>query len=73
LALAPGEISVFKILSALEGPVPKLACIVGEECRLDHGCPTAPLWHYLERRIQEELSRLTLADVLRMGQEVTSP
>ena len=67
LALAPEEITVSRVLSALEGPMPKLACIVGEDCEIDAGCPTAPLWRYLERRIQEELSQLTLADVVAMA------
>lgn len=67
LALAPEEITVDRVLSALEGPMPKLACIVGDDCDIDKGCPTAPLWRYLERKIQEELSRLTLADVVAMA------
>jgi len=67
LAKAPEEISVSQVLAALEGPVPKLACIVGEDCEVDEGCPIAPLWRYLERRIREELSRLSLADVVAMA------
>ena len=67
LALAPEEITVDRVLSALEGPMPKLACIVGDDCDIDKGCPIAPLWRYLERKIQEELSRLTLADVVAMA------
>jgi len=70
LAKAPEEISVSEVLAALEGPVPKLACIVGEDCRIDQSCPTAPLWKHIERRISEELSRLSLADVVTMAREV---
>jgi len=67
LAQAPEEISVGQVLAALEGPVPKLACIVGENCEIDEGCPTVPIWRYLERRISEELSQLSLADVVAMA------
>jgi len=67
LAKAPEEISVSQVLAALEGPVPKLACILGEDCEIDEDCPTAPLWRYLEQRIREELSRLSLADVVAMA------
>lgn len=67
LAVSPEEVQVSHILSALEGPMPKLACIVGEDCDIDEGCPTAPLWRFLERRIQQELSRITLADVVAMA------
>jgi len=71
LALAPKEITVSRVLAALEGPMPKLACIVGEDCEIDEGCPTAPLWRHLERLIQEELSKLTLADVVRMARKAS--
>jgi len=70
LALPPEEISVGKVLDVLEGPVPKLACIVGEDCDIDDSCPTAPIWRYLERKITQELAQITLADVVKMARKV---
>ncbi len=66
LARAPSEITVGEILRALEGPDFSAASLFSEDCQVVEGCAAAPLWDHLIRYLDEELTRLTLADVIKM-------
>lgn len=66
LAKDPGEISVLAILTAAEGSMAVVACLEDEPNQCPHSgeCKTLPLWIGLQKRIDEYLGGITLADVV---------
>ena len=57
---------IYEILSAVEGSLAPVSCLASpvNVCPRREGCKTLPLWMNLNRRIQDYLSSITLADVV---------
>ncbi len=70
LAKEPADISVRDILRALEGPDFSAASLFSEDCQVVESCAAAPLWNHLIQYLEEELARLSLADVIEMVKPV---
>jgi Rrf2 family protein len=70
LARAPREISVRRVLEALEGTLAPVSCLSSEtHCKLAADCPNRVLWDYLNRKIQDTLESVSLQDALRWIQK----
>ena len=65
LALKPNRISVGDILEILEGGLSLVDCVEDPKlCRREKECPTREIWLRMSERLLEELSSLSLQDVL---------
>ena len=60
------DYTVAQILSAVEGSLAPVSCLESpvNTCPRREGCKTLPMWMSLNRRIQEYLNSVTLADVV---------
>ena len=65
LARPPETITVAAILKAVEGSLAPVACldIPNNVCPRAGNCVTLPMWRELERRIDEYLNSVTVADL----------
>jgi Rrf2 family protein len=74
LARLPGDVTVRDVLAASEHVTFEVNCdrhpVDQQRCSPDHACSIRPVWRMLERRINEVLSGVTLADLLRTEPEV---
>lgn len=74
LARDPGEISVRDIMSAAERQTFEVNCdthpVDTERCAPTSGCTIRPVWRALQRRIDQLLAGVTLADLLREETDV---
>lgn len=74
LARLPGDVTVRDVLAASEHVTFEVNCdrhpVDEQRCSPDHACSIRPVWRMLERRINEVLSGVTLADLLRTEPEV---
>lgn len=66
LALPPEECTVGGALKAAEGSLAPVPCLesCADECRYSAKCLTLPVWRELDKRIDEYLESITIADVL---------
>lgn len=66
LTRAPEEYRAGEILRLAEGGLSPVSCLErgAEPCARMARCPTFPLWHELDRRINEYLDSVTLADLM---------
>lgn len=68
LARSPGEITMRDVIHASELETFDLHCVthpVGEDrCSSSHNCSIRPVWLMLQRRIDDVLESVTLADLL---------
>ncbi len=65
LARKPDKISVGQILKVLEGGLSLVDCVEDPRvCEREKICPTRDIWLRMSERLMEELSSLTLRDVL---------
>ena len=65
LAQPPGEINLWDISAAIDGDGFMSQCLLGDEsCDDMRDCPTHQFWKVERAKIQEELTRTTLADVV---------
>jgi Rrf2 family cysteine metabolism transcriptional repressor len=62
----PAEISISEVLSALEGQLVSLECLVpgGSACGRESGCEVRCVWLRVQDCLQETLGGMMLADVL---------
>ncbi|HEX7024040.1 MAG TPA: Rrf2 family transcriptional regulator [Gemmatimonadales bacterium] len=69
LARDPGTITVFDVMTASEHQTFELNCsshpVDTERCSPGSACSIRPVWHALQRRIDDLLSGITLADLLK--------
>ena len=76
LARAAADISIRDVIEASETTTFDLHCVthpVGEErCSSSHNCSIRPVWILLQRRIDDVLSAVCLADLLAEEGEVRS-
>ena len=70
LARPPETITVAAILKAVEGSLAPVACldILNNVCPRAGNCVTLPMWRELERRIDEYLESVTVADLAGQSQ-----
>ena len=65
LARKPDKISVGQIIKTLEGGLSLVDCVEDPKvCEREKNCPTRDIWLRMSERLMEELSSLTLSDVL---------
>ncbi len=65
LARKPDKISVGQIIKVLEGGLSLVDCVENPKvCEREKNCPTRDIWLRMSERLMEELSSLTLRDVL---------
>ena len=65
LAQDPDKISVGEIIEILEGGLSLVDCVEDPKfCRRQKDCPTKDIWLRMSGRLMEELSALSLQDVL---------
>ena len=65
LARKPDKISVGQIIKVLEGGLSLVDCVEDPKvCEREKNCPTRDIWLRMSERLMEELSSLTLRDVL---------
>jgi len=65
LARKPDKISVGQIIKILEGGLSLVDCVEDPKvCEREKNCPTRDIWLRMSERLMEELSSLTLSDVL---------
>ncbi|HEX7025239.1 MAG TPA: Rrf2 family transcriptional regulator, partial [Gemmatimonadales bacterium] len=69
LARDPDTITVFDVMTASEHQTFELNCsshpVDTERCSPGSSCSIRPVWHALQRRIDDLLSGITLADLLK--------
>ena len=67
LSRDPSEYTVGEIIRVLEGPLSPVACLKTDDvdCPKASECLTLPLWQELDRRMNDYLDCITLADVLK--------
>ena len=72
LARPPETITVAAILKAVEGSLAPVACldIPNNVCPRAGNCVTLPMWRELERRIDEYLNSVTVADLSGQSQAI---
>ena len=65
LARKPDKISLGQIIKVLEGGLSLVDCVEDPKiCERERNCPTRDIWLRMSERLMEELSSLTLSDVL---------
>jgi len=74
LARPPEEVSIRDLMNAAEHQTFEVNCDVhridAERCSPDTACTIRPVWHALQRRIDEFLVGISLADLLRDESQV---
>ncbi|OAG28642.1 RrF2 family transcriptional regulator [Thermodesulfatator autotrophicus] len=74
LARPPEEITVWDVVSVLEGIEALTPCIVKPElCEQSDTCPTRDVWVLLTKTIENCLKSITLADLLKKMEEGEEP
>lgn len=64
LAKSPADISVFELISALEGPVALMECIESPgDCRQEPTCGVKKHWQVINITVRSALERISLADM----------
>ena len=68
LARRPEQITLADLIEVLEGPVRLAECVTGEsgdvmECRLMDRCPIADPVHRVQRKLNDFLRKVTLAEI----------
>lgn len=69
LAREPQEITVFDVMTASEHQTFEINCeshpVDADRCSPTSGCSIRPVWHALQRRVDDLLSGISLADLLK--------
>lgn len=66
LAVAPAEISIAQILAAMDGNLALTECSTHHShCSLESVCHIRTNWRSISQIVQESLTKVTLADMLR--------
>ena len=66
LAMAPREISVTRMISAIEGPLAMTECSAHQptSCDLEPSCPVSSNWKKISEKVASALDEMTLADMV---------
>ena len=67
LTRAPGNYAIGEILRLTEGDLAPVACLEcgAEACKRTADCRTLPMWRELNRRINDYLDSVTIADLMK--------
>lgn len=73
LSRAPELVGVGEVYRVMEGPVAPMDCVsedpADQTCPLIDGCQTRPVWIKVRDSIVDALDSMTLADLVREGQD----
>lgn len=73
LAIDPGKINLFELLTALEGNLTPVECIINPQlCKKHSICATIELWKEIYNKTADLLKNKTLADLLSVKMEKKS-
>ena len=66
LSRDPADVSIGEIIRASEGPISPVACLRSGDmdCPKAEDCVTLPLWQELDRRMNDYLDSVTLAELI---------
>ncbi len=70
LAVPPTNISVARVIAALEGPISMTHCVSVDdrgretECENTEHCPVRPNWQRINQVVQDALARVTIAEMV---------
>ena len=77
LAREPDAISVRDVMAASEHQTFEINCdthpVDAERCAPSSGCSIRPVWHALQRRVDDLLSSISLADLLKDQPQAPAP
>ncbi|AEH44082.1 transcriptional regulator, BadM/Rrf2 family [Thermodesulfatator indicus DSM 15286] len=74
LSRPPEEITVWDVVSVLEGIKALTPCVIKPElCEHSDTCPTRDVWALLTKNIEECLKGITLADLLKKMEDESQP
>lgn len=61
----PADISIVRVIAAIEGPIALTACVEGtdESCTVEHLCGMRGNWNKVNGAIEQALQNVTLADM----------
>ncbi len=66
LARSPGQISVQQVIEAIEGPIAINVCMSEEHhCDQEPRCAMVGIWGEIQRKVNEVITKTTLADLQR--------
>lgn len=72
LSKNPTEISLLEVVETLEGPLTLVDCVGKRACGRMASCPTQWVWDRLSTVLRQELSRMTLDDMIRRYTEAAA-
>lgn len=68
LAQPAGEISLYDIIVAVDGPIILNTCLMQPgECSRDTYCPVHPVWHRIQQVLRSELDAIDLGSLAEHG------
>lgn len=68
LGKSPGEISLWNIISTVEGPIHLNKCLIHDGyCPRDKSCPVHQVWHKAKAELERTLSQATLAELVQQA------
>ncbi len=75
LAHPPAQITVARIVTALEGPIAITACTTGgpSDCAHERRCPVRGHWSLINLAVREALESITLADLASQPRPIRLP
>jgi FeS assembly SUF system regulator len=75
LAHPPAQITVARIVTALEGPIAITACTTGgpSDCEHQRRCPVRGHWSLINLAVREALESITLADLASQPRPIRLP
>lgn len=68
LAKNPEEVKLSEIVEALEVPLNSYDCVTKGECVNQDTCPADFVWRRVQKAIFDELSKITLKDIIEYGE-----
>ncbi|MBM4435930.1 MAG: Rrf2 family transcriptional regulator [Actinobacteria bacterium] len=69
LALDPGRITLWQVLTLMQGPHERNRCLFSSDgqCRITRPCPVHQVWDELWQGASQALGRVTIADISRVS------
>ena len=71
LSKSPVKINLLEAVEAIQGPISLNRCLLGDlKCSLKERCPLHPKLSELQKRLEEYLSGISLADLLKKDRDI---
>jgi len=67
------QISVARVIAAVDGPITLTGCVEGRDCDASSRCGLCGNWDPVNRAIRDALERISLADMARNGRPSAVP